>query len=79
MNVFVLNVRDGVKCHLASPAAMSLPKQKRRSLCGWRFGSAVSLAATNATVDWGNVCKKCFPVRILQKENGDVSPAEDCE
>ena len=76
MVVFVVNVRDGGKCHLASASAMSLPKQKRRSLCGWRYGSAVSLA-TNATVNGGHVCRKCFPTGIVQKENCD--PIVKCE
>ena len=79
MYSFVVNVRDGGKCHLASASAMAQPKQKWRSLCGWRFGSAVSLAATNATVDWGHLCRKCFPIGILRKDHGDVSPIEDCE
>ena len=79
MYVFVVNVRDKGRCHLASPTAMAQPKQKRRSICGWRFGSAVSLAATHASVDSGNLCRKCFPVGIAQKDHGDVSPIEDYE
>ena len=79
MYTFVVNVRDGGRCHLASPAAMAQPKQKRRSLCGWRFTSAASLATTNACVKLGKLCQKYFPVGIAQREDGNVSPIEDCE
>ena len=77
MNRFVLNVKDNGKCHLVSPGAMQLPRGKRRTVCGWRFGSAVSLAS-KASVRVGHVCLKCFPNGIIA-EDGDVSPIEEYE
>ena len=77
MSQFVLNVKDGGKCHLVSPSAMQLPRDKRRTVCGWRFGSAVSLAS-NASVRSGHMCLKCFPKTIVAKD-GDVSPIEEYE
>ena len=74
---FVLNVKDGGKCHLASPSAMELPRHKRRTVCGWRFGSAVALASSGS-LKCGRVCLKCFP-KIIVAEDGDVSPIEDYE
>ena len=73
-SVFVVNVKDGGKCHLASASAMLLPRHKRRSLCGWRFGSAAALAST-ISVTWGNLCRKCFP-KVIVPDDGDVSPIE---
>ena len=65
---------------------MALPKQKRRTVCGWRFGSAASLTITKTT-KWGPVCRRCFlkggiempviptdPIEVLQ--TGNESPIE---
>ena len=76
---FVLNVREGGRCHLVSQDAMALPKQKRRSLCGWRFGSAASLTITK-TSKWGSVCRRCFPKGIVvAQEDVNESPIEQYE
>ena len=72
---FVLNVRDGGRCHLVPPDAMSLPKQKRRSVCGWRFGSAVSLTVTK-TSNAGSLCLRCFPKGVVVVQDGNDSPIE---
>ena len=74
---FVVNVRDGGRCHLVSQAAMALPKQKRRSVCGWRFGSAVSLTITK-TSKWGSLCRRCFPNGVIE-EQADSAPTEPIE
>ena len=73
-----MNVKDGGRCHLVPQAAMSLPKQKRRSICGWRFGSAVSLAVTN-TSNFGSLCRRCFPKGIVVVQDGNDSPIEQFE
>ena len=72
---FVLNVRDGGRCHLAPQHAMALPKQKRRTVCGWRFGSAVSLTFTK-TSNFGALCRRCFPRGIVIVQDGNESPIE---
>ena len=72
---FVLNVRDGGRCHLVSEHAMALPKQKRRSICGWRFGSAVSLTVTK-TSTYGSLCRRCFPKGIVDLQDDNESPIE---
>ena len=72
---FVLNVRDGGRCHLVSEHAMALPKQKRRSVCGWRFGSAASFA-TIKTSNFGSLCLRCFPKGVVVVQDGNDSPIE---
>ena len=73
---FVLNVKDIGQCHLVPQAAMSLPKQKRRSVCGWRFGSAVALTVTK-TSNFGTLCRRCFPKGAVVVQNGNDSPIEE--
>ena len=75
MNRFAVNVRDGGRCHLVPQDAMALPKQKRRSVCGWRFGSAVSLTITK-TSKWGSLCRRCFPKGVVAFRDGCDSPIE---
>ena len=72
---FVLNVKDGGRSHLVSEHAMALPKQKRRSICGWRFGSAVSLTVTKAS-KYGSLCRRCFPKGVVVVQDGNESPIE---
>ena len=72
---FVLNVRDGGRCHLVSEHAMALPKQKRRSICGWRFGSAVSFTFTK-TSKCGSLCRRCFRKGVVVVQDGNESPIE---
>ena len=72
---FVVNVKDGGRCHLVPQCAMSLPKQKRRSVCGWRFGSAVSLTITK-TSNYGSLCRRCFPKGTVGLQDGNESPIE---
>ena len=72
---FVVNVKDGGRCHLVPQFAMSLPKQKRRSVCGWRFGSAVSLTITK-TSKYGSLCRRCFPKGTVDLQDGNESPIE---
>ena len=70
-----MNVRDGGRCHLVPEHAMALPKQKRRSICGWRFGSAVSLTVTK-TSNFGPLCRRCFPKGVIEEQAGSESPIE---
>ena len=72
---FVLNVRDGGRCHLVKKQDAMLPKQKRRSVCGWRFGSAVSLTVTK-TSNFGSLCRRCFPKGVVVVQVGTESPIE---
>ena len=72
---FVMNVRDGGRCHRVSEHAMALPKQKRRSICGWRFGSAVSLTVTK-TFKYGSLCRRCSPKGVVDVQDGNDSPIE---
>ena len=72
---FVVNVRDGGRCHLVSQKDAMAPKQKLRSVCGWRFGSAISLTITK-TSHAGSLCRRCFPKGIAPEEEGSASPIE---
>ena len=78
MNRFAVNVRDGGRCHLVPQDAMALPKQKRRSVCGWRFGSAVALTITK-TSKLGYLCRSCFPKGVIEEQIGLESPIEPVE
>ena len=75
---FVLNVRDGGRCHLVKKQDAMLPKQKRRSICGWRFGSAVSFTITK-TSNFGSLCRRCFPKGVVDLQDGNDSPTEPIE
>ena len=70
-----MNVRDGGRCHLVPQAAMSLPKQKRHSICGWRFGSASSFTITK-TSNVGSLCRRCFPKGVMDLQDGNDSPIQ---
>ena len=80
MNRFAVNVRDGGRRHLVPQDAMALPKQKRRSVCGWRFGSAVALTITK-TSKWGSLCRRCFPNGVIEEQAGSalIEPIEQFE
>ena len=73
---FVINIKDGGRCHLVSQGELSLPKQKRRSICGWRFGSAASFTITK-TSNFGSLCRRCFPKWALAVQDGNESPIEE--
>ncbi len=75
---FIVNVRDRGRCHLVSQAAMALPKEKRRSVCGWRFGFAASLTITK-TSKWGSVCRRCFPKGVIEVPACSEPPIEPIE
>ena len=78
MYLYVVNVRDKGRCHRVPRDAMVLPKQKRRSACGWRFGSAVSLAFTK-TSKWGSLCRRCFPNGDMEVQACSETPIEPIE
>ena len=76
MDRFVINVKDGGRCHKVAGTAMGLPLPLRLTVCGWRFGSAVSLAASRS-VKWGSFCRKCFPNVVV--DDAALSPTEEHE
>ena len=53
--------------HRLSSASQFLPRDKRRSTCGWRAGGGISNARFCATYVWppfgmsNRICNKCFP------------------
>ena len=53
--------------HRLSHASRLMPRDKRRSLCGWRAGGAASNVRFCSTEVWPppgmaeRLCKKCFP------------------
>ena len=57
---YLANLRVGGCLHRVPVGMMELPRSKRRTCCGWRFGQAVSLAAPQVRVDPGKRCRKCF-------------------
>ena len=75
---YVVNVRDKGRCHRVPRDAMALPRQKRRSVCGWRFGSAVSIAFIK-TSKWGPLCRRCFPETDIEIQACSESPIETIE
>ena len=76
MDKFVVNAREGGRCHLVVGSAMELPRPFRKTICGWRFGSAVSLSASKS-VKWGLLCRKCFPAVVAH--DASHSPIEDVD
>ena len=73
-----MNVRDGGRCHLVPEHAMVLPKQKRRFVTGWRFGSAMSLTITK-TSNFGSLCRRCFANGVMDLQAGNELPIEEYE
>ena len=76
MGIIVCNLKDGGRCHMVAAAVMDIPRPRRRTICGWRFGSGVSLAASITSVKGGALCRRCFPKGVIQEE-GYMSPIED--
>ena len=76
MDRFVCNLKDGGRCHLVMAAALDLPRPRRRTICGWRFGAGGSLAATITSVKVSALCRRCFPKGVIH-EDGYLSPIED--
>ena len=76
MASIVCNLKDGGRCHMVAAAVMDIPRPRRRTICGWRFGSGVSLAASITSVKGGALCRRCFPKGVIQEE-GYMSPIED--
>ena len=74
MDRFVVNVRDGGNCNSVAGTVMALPRQLRRTVRSWRFGSAVSLAASGS-VKCGSLCRKCFPNVVV--DDVALSPIEE--
>ena len=68
----VVNLRAKGMIHKAKDTARFLHRDKRKTICGWRAGGAVSSVRFCATNVWpvpgfkGRICLKCFPGKPLE-------------
>ena len=72
--------------HRLSRATRFTHRDKRRSVCGWRAGSAASKVRFCSTKVWpppgmaGRICSKCFHSQPLADiEDDEHEPIEDVE
>lgn len=71
-----VNVKTVGKVHRLSMSSAALPREERRTICGWRAGGAVSKARFCKTgADAARLCRKCFRDEFLRTNGGE---AEDC-
>ena len=60
--IFVANLKMGGSVHRIAPGMDQLPRPKRRTNCGWRYGKGGTLISTFTRLDGsGKQCRKCFP------------------
>ena len=61
----VVNIKVGGLVHrLAKKSSRSLPREKRKSQCGWKVGSPVANVRFLKTSRWPpcqTLCSRCFP------------------
>ena len=77
----VVNIKQNGMVHEIGRGWRSLPREKRRSRCGWRFGAAVANVRFSVTSRWPPcqeiiLCSRCFPTvpdsqRAIGGENED--------
>ena len=85
--LLIVNLHQNGMVHRLSSASRFLPRDKKRSCCGWRGGRAVSHARFCATKVWpppgmvGRICIKCFPTKPTTlpqgREADDIEHEED--
>ena len=61
----VINIKLGGLAHRLAKGSLSLPRDQKRSQCGWRVGSAVSSVYFTQTTVWppckpALLCSRCF-------------------
>ena len=64
----VVNNKEEGHVHRLSEAMLNLPRDRRRTQCGWRAGAAGANARFSSTCVWpplgctkSRLCAKCFP------------------
>ena len=80
--LMIYNLREKGKVHRVSDASRFAHRDKRRSLCGWRAGGAISSVRFCATKVWPpphglakRMCSKCFPCKAL--DSGRCTTTDD--
>ena len=75
-----VNNKERGLMHQLSETSRTVPRDKRRTLCGWRAGSAAANARFCSTSVWPPVgvatdrlCSKCFPNAIIVVQEGTLS------
>ena len=63
-----INVKEDGHVHALSEATLKLPRDRRRTRCGWRAGAVGANARFSSTRVWpppgiskSRLCTKCFP------------------
>ena len=75
--IFVANLKVGGSVHRIAPGMDQLPRPKRRTTCGWRYGKGGTLISTFTRLDGsGRRCRKCFPSSTPEAEHDPNN--EDC-
>ena len=69
---YVVNQKPSGRVHRLVTA--SLPREKRRALCGWRAGRSVAFAVVCSRIERGKLCRKCFS-KSMPVSNGDEDDA----
>ena len=62
-DLYVVNLKDRGRLHKVRPTCLKLPRSKRRTCCGWRFGQVGALPTKQLTelTTIGKPCRRCFP------------------
>lgn len=70
--LMIYNLREKGKVHRVANASRFVQRDKRRSVCGWRAGGAISSVRFCATKVWPpqglmamRICSKCFPCKPM--------------
>ena len=58
--LFVVNLREGGTIHKLAADALTQPRCRRKTSCGWSFGLAVSSVKVCTRVIHKSRCRKCF-------------------
>ena len=66
-----VNINEGGKVHRLIPTSVGRSREKR-SLCGWRAGSAASKAMFCKRAVAGDLCRKCFRTACTQPMGAEL-------
>ena len=68
--IFVANLKGG-SVHRIMPGSQQMPRPKKRTQCGWRYGKGGTLITTFTRLDGSEKrCRKCFACRAPKAEHG---------
>ena len=70
-----VNMNAGGKIHRLSLSNAARPRDKRRAICGWWAGSAVSKTFFCKSAVAANLCGKCFRQTSKRPSDGELEDA----